>query len=144
MRSMKKLPPRNVCRPRPSRSSPSTDEIRVGASTAGMWHDWQLRSPRNALCRHSRYGTCSGSSPNDLALWSERLGEERVARRAQLGLADVRRLGRRHAGRRAHQRGPAGIDVERSEHPALAAAVGGLMTKPPVKLSRVPRRSGPI
>jgi hypothetical protein len=46
IRSMKKLPPMKVWRLMRSRSSPSTEAIRVGSATSGMWHDWQLRSSR--------------------------------------------------------------------------------------------------
>jgi len=63
IRSMKKLPPTKPWRLNPSRGSPTTEEIGVGWSTTGMWHAWQLWRPLNELCRHSRYGTCSGSEP---------------------------------------------------------------------------------
>ena len=80
-----------LCRASPVRGSPSTEAIGVFSSTTGMWHDWQLfSSAMKALCRHSRYITCSGSSPIDLAAWAERLRDERVTRRAQLRLPDVR------------------------------------------------------
>jgi hypothetical protein len=52
IRSMKKLPPRNVCRPSRSRGSPTTEAIGV-ACASGMWQDWQLPEcvtlPREAV-----------------------------------------------------------------------------------------------
>jgi hypothetical protein len=48
------LPPTKTCRDKLPRVSPSTDEMRIGPGTAGMWHDWQLRrSFSKSLCCHS-------------------------------------------------------------------------------------------
>ena len=115
-RSMKALPPRNVCRARPGRSSPSTEATRTGPAARGMWHDWQLRRfleegavPPFLIVHLLRQRS------DDLSVGTEGLGDERVAGGAELGLLDVRRLLLLEPGHRVHDAAAAGIDGERAE-----------------------------
>ena len=62
-RGMKKFDAMKLWRAKPKRGSPNTRAICTSSSTIGMWQDWQLCVDLYSLCFHSRYGTCSGSSP---------------------------------------------------------------------------------
>ena len=77
---------------------------------------------------------------------SERLGDERVAGRAQLGLPDVRRLDLLEAGHRPHDRVPALVDRERPEDLAHAVGPRRAQTKLPLndvaRAEAIARRSG--
>ena len=64
-----------------------------------------------------------GERADDFAVWSERLRDQRVARRAQLTLADVRPFGLDEAGDRAHDRLTTGVDRVTTED--QARAIGG-------------------
>ncbi len=145
MRGMKKLPPRNSWREKPWRGSPSTDAIGTGSVTTGMWQAWQLFSCRYALCRHSRYGTCSGSSPTTLppgpsewvkSVWHVAHISDDWMWAAAVGVkAEAERI----------IRALPGVDVERAEdRGAGPAATVVSTTKPAVKLSGVPSFSGVI
>ena len=82
---------------------------------------------------------------HDFAVRPHAPGDERVARGAQLGLPDVRRLRLLEAGHRPHDRPAA---RRRSRYgPKIGrtpSAGGGVTTKSPLNLSRVPRPSGAI
>ena len=113
---MKKLPPTNTCRASPSRGSPSTEVI--GIVLVDHRHVARLAALLFRLVRavlplevHHLLGKLS----DHLALRIERLGDERVAGRAQFGLPDVVALRRLELRRRPHDRRQTLLDVERTE-----------------------------
>ncbi len=70
---------------------------------------------------------------------TDRLGDERVARRTQFGLPDVRRLDLLEAGHRPHDRAASLVHLEAARAPrARHRPACGRMTKLPLKLARVP------
>ena len=88
---MKKFAATNVCRPSPSRVVPNTRVAGAGSGTSGMWHDWQLCVVLEVAVEPFLIRHLLRQAADDLPVGSERLREQRVAGRAQLGVADVRR-----------------------------------------------------
>ena len=128
---MNALPPTNPWRASPFRGWPSTEEIRISSSTGGMWQDWQLRcSRRKGAVAPFEIRHLLRQLADHFAARTERFREQRMARRAQLRLPDVRRFRLPELRRGVHDRASIPCRPRTGRRSAWHQRPGGLSERP--------------
>ncbi len=139
---MKKFAATKTCRFIPSLGTPNTRVIGAGSGTVVMWQSWHVFLFLKSLLSHSLYGICSGSEPTGLPSGPKAvvISVWQVAHSSDLRKWSLpSSVGSKPPVDDCMIRTCPGSILKGPYSRRTLAEVRCLISKPPLKLSRVPR-----